>query len=130
MTSKRLTLDASRFQLGFSALPMFLAGLALLGLMSFTGFFNYPKSPVDDTNQYAPSNDPHSDTTSLQLIDLKFDQPTLPPTEPTATPTQGPTPTTGPTATPGPTSTPTPTPTSGPTPTSAPTPTPTLVPAG
>lgn len=105
-------------QKGFSALSLFLMGLGILMIMSFTGFFIHPKSPVTETTVYNASGSRQLDGKGLHMVDVDF-------VTAAPTPTSAPQPTSAPlpTATPTPTSsiTPTPSPTPLPAPTSAPT---------
>lgn len=88
---------------------MFVGILALLILMSATGYFKYFRSPVEDKNVYTGKGVGGTDSEGLQMRNIYFD-------EPTQTPTPSPD-----------TSTPTPTPTPDNSPTNTPTPSPTLI---
>lgn len=66
---------------GFSALGLFLLGLALLTLMGASGFFVFPKSTVSDKNSYtATGSRKVENNKGLIMTDLDFTTPTPQPT--------------------------------------------------
>jgi hypothetical protein len=107
--NKKVALSSNNSQKGFSALGLFFMGLGLLILMSATGFFTHPKSPVTDQDTYEVSNHPTSDADGLQIINLEFRKsslvaaPSVTTAPITITETPQPTITTTPTITPTPT---------------------------
>jgi hypothetical protein len=73
-------------QKGFSALSLFFMGLGLIILMSATGFFTHPKSPVTDTTEYTATGSKNIDNVKgLHMVDLDFSTPTQMPESPITT---------------------------------------------
>lgn len=97
--------DPNCSQAGFSAIGLFLLGLAMLAVMSYAGLFNVPKSDVTDTASYHASGSKAVDGGGLKMSTVTFDTPTPTPTTipPTANPTTVPIviPTTNPNECPG-----------------------------
>lgn len=76
----------TNFQEGFSAIGIFIMGLALLIIMSSLGFFVPPKSPTNDNTIYtATGANKINNDKGLHMIDLSFTTPTSPPTTPVPT---------------------------------------------
>lgn len=68
-------------QRGFSALGIFIAGLAVIVLMGSTGFFQGPKSSTGEENvSYTVADQQSSNTKGLQMTKVNFSTPTPSPT--------------------------------------------------
>ena len=84
---KFCTLNSQR---GFSALGIFIAGLAVIVLMGSTGFFQGPKSSTGEENvSYTVADQQSSNTKGLQMTKVNFSTPTPVPPTPTPVPSAG-----------------------------------------
>ncbi len=77
-----------RDQEGFSAIGLFLLGLAMLFIMGASGLFNVPESEVEDEERYQATSSEEIEGKGLQISDLKFTTPS--PTQVTPQPTRPP----------------------------------------
>ncbi len=77
-------------QRGFSAVGLFIAGLAVIVLMGSTGFFTGPKSLTGEENvSYTVADQQSSNAKGLQMTKVNFSTPTPVPPTPTPVPSAG-----------------------------------------